>query len=168
MGCAALLFLVGMLFSCGKTTAEPTTSPSHREKHVAEDDVCTIPEHPSSLVLGVERHVIPIGEIRYEVGEITLDGRCSPKTECIHTSRETMDRLLVLVRGLGRIRHGEANVSPHYGYRGIKVRWGEEKCEFGDGVVGPIDERDHDRFYAVYDAIAKAITTDPAHREEQP
>ena len=147
-----------ILVGCGETTARGDRIPE-------ADALCAIPDHPPDVVIGVTRHVIPIGEIRVEAGEITATGRCSEKMECIHASRETIEKLLALVRNMGRVRHREANVSPHYGYRGITVRWGGGKCELADGSVAPIDNRDEKKFYLVYDAIRDAITKSPEHAE---
>ena len=158
MGRALLYMILIGLVACGKTTARGDRLPE-------EDALCVIPEHPPDVVIAVTRHVIPIGEIRVEAGEITATGRCSEKTECIHASPATIDELVGLVRSMGRVRHRAANVSPHYGFRGITVRWSGEKCELVDGVVAPIDERDEKKFYVVYDAIRDAITKSPEHVE---
>lgn len=156
---ALLLLVLGGFVACGKTTA------TRGDKFPEEEAACAIPAHPPDVVLAVTRHVIPIGEIRMEAGEITATGRCSPKTDCVHVEHKTMDQLVALVRGMGRIRHRQAQVSPHYGFRGITARWAGGECSFSDGVVTPIDERDEKKFYAVYAAIVDAITKSSEHLE---
>jgi hypothetical protein len=166
-----LLFFF-LVAACGKTTAVHDRVP-------LDDAACGIPTHQEGAVIAITRHVVPIGEIRIEAGEITATGRCSPTTECVHVAPPEMDRLLGLVRTMGPIRHRSADVSPHYGYRGIEVRWGPqvllgmekpaaEKCTFSDGSVQPIDEHDEKKFYAVYDTIRDAITKSPEHVEPAP
>jgi hypothetical protein len=44
------------------------------------------------------------------------------------------------------------------------------RCNFSDGTVTPIDERDSKKFHAVYDSIVDAILKSPEHvpRREPP
>lgn len=156
-GLLSVVVLCGLSGSASRIgRAEPPASPSG----------CPVPGPAKELVIGVIRHIVPIGApIRRERAEVTADGVCTPSVECQRIERNKLDQLAAMLRALGPLRHDAAHASPHYGFRGITARWAGGECLFSDGSTQPLDERDRPKFNALYDAIVAAVI---AAREARP
>jgi hypothetical protein len=106
----------------------------------------------------VNRHIVPMGgPISREVAEVTADGRCTPKVDCVLVTRAKMNDLLARVRAASGVRHRNTPSSPHYGFRSIAVRFRGGACEIADGSLAPLVDEDGPTFQAAFEAIVDAV-----------
>jgi hypothetical protein len=125
------------------------------------DDVCSPPDGPR-LTLSIDRHVIPIGgEYSHEAGEVTVDGSCTPKRECIRIRADELTKLAAMVRAASPLVHREPVVSPHYGNRTITAKWDGGSCTLTDS--GETPAIDTTAFYNAFQAISVAIVNGREH-----
>ena len=144
----------------------PASAPPPAEESAVRADAdaasaCALPTSPKGVVLRAERHLLPIhADARLEVGEVTVDGKCTPKTECARVDAARMMTLVALVGRASHARH-DHRTSPHYGSRTLEVHDGPRSCAVSDSSTSPIDRRDERLFFDAYDAIVGELGKHP-------
>lgn len=132
------------------------------------EPACVLPQHASQVVIEISRHVVPIGNIRVEKGQITASGVCTPKIACIRASDEEVHALANRIASLGELHFRSHATSPHYGGRFIELAWAGGKCNYSDTSSNPLLDKDLEKFGLVYDAIAVAFTKAPDRMDASP
>ncbi|MDI3291602.1 hypothetical protein [Polyangium sp. 15x6] len=121
---------------------------------------------PVGLILDVERTVIPDGSPYREHGQLTdASSQCDPNVpDCVRVSTDILRATYQRVRrdAARGFRARNVQVSPHYGFRTLTIRWPGGQCSFVDGVTDPLEEADQARFSDLFWFVASMIT----HRKE--
>ncbi|HPH65662.1 MAG TPA: hypothetical protein PLF40_07955 [Kofleriaceae bacterium] len=119
-------------------------------------------------MIEISRHVVPIGNIRVEKGQITALGVCTPNTACMRASQDLVHALANRIASLGELHFRSPAASPHYGGRFIELAWSGGKCGYSDTSSNPLFDKDLEKFGLVYDAIAVAFTKAPDRMDASP
>jgi hypothetical protein len=127
---------------------------------------CALPASTTGLVLGVQRIFLPMKQpSREERSEVTFDGTCTARIDCVRISQAQMQTLIPLVHATRHPLVSTQQVSPHYGRRMITARWPGGQCTIVDAPRHLIEAQDRPRFYAAFDAIgAMVVANRPRHR----
>lgn len=147
---------------------EPSASPAPPLPEQARTCPALLPAaRPPDLVIGVARHIVPIGtEITNHRAELTatqsdcrtnLAPGTAPTYTCLVVTPAELDDLWseFRKRSFTAIRsHPTPGLSPHYGSRSLWLRWGgRHACEVSDSSQGQIDPAHDSDFSDLINAV---------------